>query len=342
MKDRYWLIKRNGVFYLQNSCTLKKESLKTRVRGEAEKICTARNEAANQPLLAAAMAKAYLFVKDPHLATRTWAEVMETLALNGQPQTQARCQREIRNRALNSLRGKPLVDTTADDFLSVLRHGGAMLNELLRRMQNLALGMGWLAWPVLPPKLWPKVQVRPKRGISRSEHEQIVAAEKNLERKLYYELLWEIGASQSDAARLTAENIDWRTRRLGYQRQKLGPDSKPAVISIGERLEQILRQLPTSGPLFPHISKLKDSNRSAEFYRRCKLLKISGVSLHSYRYAWAERAKECGYPERFAQVALGHNSRAVHAAYAKGAIPVCPPLEEYEKSLVRVEFKKAG
>jgi methionyl-tRNA formyltransferase len=39
------------------------------------------------------------------------------------------------------------------------------------------------------------------------------------------------------------------------------------------------------------------------------------VTLHSYRYAWAERAKTAGYPERFAQLALGHNSKAVHRAY---------------------------
>ena len=41
------------------------------------------------------------------------------------------------------------------------------------------------------------------------------------------------------------------------------------------------------------------------------------MTLHSYRYAWAERAKTVGYPERFAQAALDHNSKAVHRAYAK-------------------------
>ena len=33
-----------------------------------------------------------------------------------------------------------------------------------------------------------------------------------------------------------------------------------------------------------------------------------------FRPAWAERAKTVGYPERFAQEALGHNSKAVHRA----------------------------
>jgi integrase len=60
-------------------------------------------------------------------------------------------------------------------------------------------------------------------------------------------------------------------------------------------------------------------------------LSIQGVSLYSYRYAWAERAKTAGYPERFAQEALGHNSKAVHRAYAKRALVKIPSLEDYEK-----------
>jgi len=38
-----------------------------------------------------------------------------------------------------------------------------------------------------------------------------------------------------------------------------------------------------------------------------------------------------GYPERFAQEALGHNSKAVHRAYAKHALMKLPSLEEYEQ-----------
>ena len=54
--------------------------------------------------------------------------------------------------------------------------------------------------------------------------------------------------------------------------------------------------------------------------------------MHSYRYAWAERAKSAGYPERYAMEALGHNSRAVHRAYAKNAHVKLPALEEYEQA----------
>jgi integrase len=67
------------------------------------------------------------------------------------------------------------------------------------------------------------------------------------------------------------------------------------------------------------------------FIKRLKSVDVSGVSLHSYRYAWAERAKEAGYPERFAMQALGHTSKAVHRAYAKKTQVVVPALEDYEK-----------
>lgn len=79
---------------------------------------------------------------------------------------------------------------------------------------------------------------------------------------------------------------------------------------------------------------MRPGDRATEFKQRCDGLGIRGISLHSYRYAWAERAKIAGYPERFAQLALGHNSKAVHRAYAKKAQVTLPPLEEYEQKIV--------
>jgi len=38
-----------------------------------------------------------------------------------------------------------------------------------------------------------------------------------------------------------------------------------------------------------------------------------------------------GYPERFAQQALGHNSKAVHHAYSKHAEVTVPSLDDLEK-----------
>jgi hypothetical protein len=44
-----------------------------------------------------------------------------------------------------------------------------------------------------------------------------------------------------------------------------------------------------------------------------------------------------GMPERFAQEALGHNSKAVHRAYAKRALMKIPSLEDYEQRAAKVE-----
>ena len=103
-------------------------------------------------------------------------------------------------------------------------------------------------------------------GGTREEHERIRAAERNPERRLYYALLWEIGASQTDGTLLTAENIDWATGTLSYRRQKTGSQS---CLTLGLRLAALLRSLPVQGPLFPRISAAPANALSAEFYRRC-------------------------------------------------------------------------
>jgi hypothetical protein len=36
-------------------------------------------------------------------------------------------------------------------------------------------------------------------------------------------------------------------------------------------------------------------------------------------------------PERFAQAALGHGSKAIHRAYAKKALIIVPSLDDYER-----------
>jgi integrase len=79
------------------------------------------------------------------------------------------------------------------------------------------------------------------------------------------------------------------------------------------------------------LARVRAGDRATEFKQRCLGLGIRKVTLHSYRYAWAERAKEAGYPERFAQEALGHNSKAVHRSYAKKAKVLLPSLEEWQK-----------
>jgi hypothetical protein len=46
-------------------------------------------------------------------------------------------------------------------------------------------------------------------------------------------------------------------------------------------------------------------------------------------------------PERFAQAALGHNSKAIHRAYAKKAQIIAPSLEDYEVKAATASLQKA-
>jgi integrase len=328
MKAKYWLCKRNGNFFSFDSETKKRESLYTQDKAEAIRLVRAKNDASVQPALNVSIARAYLVGADPRLMERTWSFVIQEFYSRKKENSRLRLERAFKSPAFNFIRAKKLISTTAEDFFAVMKAGGVYTQHILRCLHNLALGMGWLLVPVIPSKLWPKSEKRHRRAITFDEHRRIVETESNAERKLYYQLLWEIGASQTDGANLKSENVNWDARLLSYNRQKTG---QPCVLEIGEKLEGLLKLLPSSGQLFPKISNLKDKDRSAEFCRRCRILEIKGVSLQSYRYAWAGRAKKAGMPERFAQSALGHASVAVHREYAREGIAICPSLENYER-----------
>jgi integrase len=167
-----------------------------------------------------------------------------------------------------------------------------------------------------------------QRVITWEEHQKIIAAEVNPERKALYQLCWHLGASQGDIANLKGEDVDWQNSTISFTRKKTG---LPVIVHLGSEALNLFKDLPAEGMLFPYLSKVRAGDRATEFGQRCRRLQILGVTLHSYRYAWAERAKTCGYPERFAQEALGHNSNAVHRAYAKRALMKLPSLEHYEK-----------
>ena len=122
--------------------------------------------------------------------------------------------------------------------------------------------------------------------------------------------------------------MDWQNGTVSFTRKKTGV---PVLIHLGTEVLNFFKDLPAEGVLFPYLSRVRANDRATEFRSRCRQLSINGVTLHSYRYAWAERAKTCGYPERFAQEALGHNSKAIHRAYAKRALVKLPSLQTYEE-----------
>jgi integrase len=143
-----------------------------------------------------------------------------------------------------------------------------------------------------------------------------------------YQLCWHLGGSQGDIGELKGEDVDWSGGTVSFARKKTGV---PVIVHLGTDALNIFKDLPCEGPTFLYLSRVRAGDRATEFRSRCRRLGIHGATLHSYRYAWAERAKIAGYPERFAQEALGHNSKAVHRAYTKRALMKLPSLQDYEE-----------
>lgn len=331
MKRQYRLFQRNsGIFFIQNNTTGRQESLKTRDKAAARRIFNAKNEASEQPALNLQIAKAYLAATDESFVNRSWREVMTEFVKTKAGSNRTRSERAVLDKSFDSIRDLQLIETRSEHFLRVLESGKVSTNNYLRRFHNFAVDMGWLPWPVLPKRRWPAIHYGEKRGITREEHELILSRERNPEMRAFVWCCWHIGGSQSDVAHLKAEDVDWRTRVVSFFRAKTGTAQ---IIHFGNGLAEVLRDLPGRGLLFPRLAAMDEKHRASLFQRACRRVNISGISLHSYRYAWAERAKTAGYPERFAQEALGHNSKAIHRAYAKKAQVVLPPLEEYEKKI---------
>jgi hypothetical protein len=138
------------VFYLEDSETRKKESLKTGSRDEAERIRRALNEALETPLFGVTLAKAYLSASDPQLPKRTWSDVRDEFCKHGKPQTKARAKRAVTSSAFNQIRGKKIIETNSEDFRRIFATGKASFVHYLRSFHNLAVGIGWLPWPIVP------------------------------------------------------------------------------------------------------------------------------------------------------------------------------------------------
>ncbi len=331
MKKRFRLIRRGirgGAFYCVDTKTGKRTSLGKHNEDEAHQIIDAKNQSERQPVLNLQIAKAYLAGTDSGVSTRTWQNAFDAMIASKQEENKTRWLTAAKDKAFDLIRDQIIIETQGETLLKVLRNGTVSTNIYLRRIHNFCLDMDWLLKSIIPKRQWPKIKFREKRGITLDEHQRILAREYNPELNNYYEMLWHLGGSQSDVASLRAENIDWKDKTISFARMKT--DSQ-AMIRFGDEIARILRERPATGFIFPQVARRKESDRASAFSRRCRLAGVSGVSLHCYRYAWAERAKVAGYPERFAMENLGHGSKAVHRAYARKAQVLLPSLEEYEK-----------
>ena len=331
MKARYRLIRRGirgNKFYCVDTTTGKRTSLGTASEEDAKQVIEAKNNSQRQPVLNLQIAKAYLAGSDNGMTTRTWQNAIEALMNTKHGANLHRWKTAAKDKALAALLPQVIIETKGEMILKVLQMGTVSTNVYLRRLHNFCVDMNWLPWPLVPKRQWPAVEFKEKRSITLAEHQAIVEREQNPERKAFYKLAWYLGASQTDLAELNAEDVDWENNVISYARRKTG---SIAIMRLDNDMAEILRDLPGTGPLFPYLRTVRSGDRATEFKQRCNGLGIKGVTLHSYRYAWAERAKTAGYPERFAQVNIGHNSKAMARAYSRKAPVEMPALSEYEK-----------
>src|SRR5439155_8397263 len=118
--------------------------------------------------------RGYLMATDPKLVNRTWQEVMVSKADTTTGDTRKRWDVAINDKAFDLIRHLPLVETTSDHLLRVLKAGTVSTNAYLRKIHNFAVNMDWLLKPVIPRREWPTLKYRLRRAITVQEHRKII------------------------------------------------------------------------------------------------------------------------------------------------------------------------
>lgn len=116
MKDRYRLVRRGGRYYAVHRQNLTRESLSTGDLLTAERLLTARNDAASQGNLNLALGRTYLSALDPATVKRTWQTVMDEFCQRGKEQTRLRRRGAMASPPFLHLKSRKLVETTSDDL----------------------------------------------------------------------------------------------------------------------------------------------------------------------------------------------------------------------------------
>ncbi len=149
---RYRLVYRGvrDTYYSFDTHTQKRESLGTNNADEAQRLVDAKDEAVRHAEMNLQIAQVYLRHSDQALTSRTWQDVMEAMVPLKSGPTQARWKNAIRDKALDALRPRRLLQTTSDHFMQTLKAGTVSTNVFLRGLHNFAVGMHWVPWPVLP------------------------------------------------------------------------------------------------------------------------------------------------------------------------------------------------
>ena len=286
---------------------------------------------------------------NPTWNTTTWDDVFKDILKRGRRNGGMHGASTIRtiksgwnNSCWNFIREKRLIETEPRDLLNPLRGKGMGIMQLIRRMHEHAVGYQMIPYPIVGSKMWPVYDNKPmSMAITEEQHTKVIDRITTMRRNrwsdetadqwrsewiAYLWILWFTGASNKDAAELKAENINWRDMVIEFSRSKWVNKDKlePCRIVIGPRFAEVLRALPKDGLLLPILGNKNTSKRYDFFHKQTVALEIEGISIHGYRYAFAERSKENGMSIEDRMATLGHNTYEVHRNYGRTAkvVPV--------------------
>src|SRR2546430_3838694 len=100
---------------------------------------------------------------------------MEEMVKLKKDETRRRWQSAIKDKAFDTIRHLPVLETRPEHFLRVLEIGKVSTNVYLRRIHNFALDMTWLPWPAIVKRQCPKDHFKDKRSNTSEEQQANVA-----------------------------------------------------------------------------------------------------------------------------------------------------------------------
>lgn len=308
------------------------------------------------------VAEAHLMKCNPEWVTNTWDAIAQR-AINAPRQIgkvgKKRASTVItmtsywNGKRWDNIRHKRCIDTVAADFEKSLKGAGLGLIEFGQLLHNHATDHNLIPYPVMGKKCWPRaIRKNMSRALTEEDHRTLLkhiqdpqlapfkrASERNLpttpkqwrdEWENWFWFLWWTGASNKDAANIRAEDIDWKANCIKFSRTKT---STKSTVAIGQSLRTLLKKLPTKGYLFPCLQNMTTSNRSRTFRILADWCGLEKVTLHGYRFGWAERAKETGMTTEDRMASLGHKTPQMAAHYDEGADYIPASIEIIEGGL---------
>src|SRR5579862_2962718 len=108
MKNRYRLIcygLYGGMYYIHDTFTDSRWSLRTKDKARANELVVAKNESAREPAFNLQKARVYMSASDPEVSTRTWGKALTGL-INSKAEgseNRARLERFSKEKALEPL-----------------------------------------------------------------------------------------------------------------------------------------------------------------------------------------------------------------------------------------------